>query len=659
MRVGYPVRLAVCRCIIVLLLLVVMAARFGAGDLIVETTTGVFQGGLEPDVDTVATFRGIPFAKPPVGSLRWKSPQPFVSDDPTVQQATQFKGPCSQYSTETSSLIGQEDCLYLNIWAPISVVPNTSAASAATAAANDNRGNEKLVPVMFWITGGGFVRADPTSPDYSGKNFVAERGSVIFVSFNYRVAAYGFLTLPELSAESRSGSSGMYGFEDQRAALQWVRANIRQFGGDPNRITMIGQSAGAISTCAHIASPLSTGLFHSAILMSGGCDVIQETQAQRFETGFLFAQYANCAATDLSCLRSLSVSDIFTVSAKMNASIIFSPTQFGPGIDGVNLMDYNSLSLGQRIAQGSFKPVPVLIGSTKDEMSLFVATNPVLLGINEQTYPFYVAKFTNNIPELVDMYVPYTKVASNPRDALVIMSSESVFICSSRRFARSVAALNIPVYSYQWSHAPQNGSLTAETWTGAYHFSDVPFVFGTVPDSGGVVYSLSPAELLLSRRMRLYWLNFVESQGASPNAAFDPLKEETLADSLNQQPWPLYRLSTDEYMVFDTPAYIFNVTAGLHLPRCDTWDRVLLGSSSYSFLNPLTPGVQTTTGSNSNDASDSNQVRASLALAIISIILSFGLLVAWIVFTLRNSLKSRRHGSISEAYLSAPLRQRV
>ncbi len=199
-------------------------------------------------------YRGIPFAAPPVGDLRWKPPQSAASWQ-GIRQATEFGNACSQPAFPSNGLYGtapppiSEDCLYLNVWTP--------AKSA------DDR-----LPVMVWIHGGGFVHGTGSAIGYEGEN-LARKGAVV-VTINYRLGILGFLALPELDAESPQHVSGNYALMDQIAALQWVQKNIAAFGGDPNRVTIFGESAGSISVNILMASPLAHGLFSRAIGESGG-----------------------------------------------------------------------------------------------------------------------------------------------------------------------------------------------------------------------------------------------------------------------------------------------------------------------------------------------------------------------------------------------------
>ncbi|MFL6714693.1 MAG: carboxylesterase family protein, partial [Sulfurifustis sp.] len=223
----------------------ICAAAFGSlalaapSDPVVNTENGVVRGAA---TESVAKFLGIPYAAPPVGELRWQPPHPAAGWT-GVRDVTQFAPHCPQAASPFGLASTTEDCLYLNVYTP----------------AHIDRGQEHRKPVMVWIHGGALVVGQ--SDDYDPTKFV-ERGDVVVVTINYRLGALGFLAHPALSAESPDHVSGNYGFLDQQAALQWVRRNIDRFGGDPDNVTIFGESAGGLSTHTQLASPLAHGLFH-------------------------------------------------------------------------------------------------------------------------------------------------------------------------------------------------------------------------------------------------------------------------------------------------------------------------------------------------------------------------------------------------------------
>jgi para-nitrobenzyl esterase len=215
----------------------------------VETASGLVRGMSDQDTAT-CVWKGIPYAAPPIGELRWKPPAPSPSWS-GVRDATGFSRQCMQAPGMLSDrkLGFSEDCLYLNVWTPQ---------------------KSGTFPVMFWIHGGGLNDGAASIPMYFG-NKLAQRGDVVLVSINYRLGPFGFYSLREFAEENPHGSSGNYGLLDMVQALEWVRDNVANFGGDPENVTIFGESAGGRSVCSLIACPLAEGLFHKAIIESGGC----------------------------------------------------------------------------------------------------------------------------------------------------------------------------------------------------------------------------------------------------------------------------------------------------------------------------------------------------------------------------------------------------
>jgi len=318
---------------------------------VVATGAGKVQGAVE---DGVASWKGIPFAAPPVGPLRWRAPQPAASWQ-GVRPATQYSHDCMQkpFPSDAAPLgtTPAEDCLYLNLWKP----------ATAPAAAK--------LPVMVWIYGGGFVNGGASPPTYSGAS-MAKQG-VLFVSFNYRVGRFGSFALPQLSRENPDGGLlGNYHFMDQIAALKWVQQNVAAFGGDPSNVTIIGESAGGMSVHTLVTSPLSRGLFSKAIVMSGGNAQTAKNatlkDAEAIGENLARAHNIDPMAPDaLAKLRALSAEQ---VTDGLSMVELFQPkpgprTYGGPILDGKLLIDQEKAYLS-----GDFAKVPMLIGATSADM---------------------------------------------------------------------------------------------------------------------------------------------------------------------------------------------------------------------------------------------------------------------------------------------------
>jgi para-nitrobenzyl esterase len=277
-------------CLFPILLVAAASLAFGVqrGDAAApaaKTSTGPITG---EERDGVRSFKGIPFAALPVGELRWKPPQqtpPWTEPRACVE----FGPACPQQGKDLYGPVGEmnEDCLYLNVWTP---------------ATEDGVGRR---PVMFWIHGGGFLFGSGGKPVYDGAE-LAKRGGVVVVTCNYRLGPFGFLAHPALTAESPQHTSGNYGLLDQIAALQWVQQNIGAFGGDPGCVTIFGQSAGGVSVCALMASPLAKGMFHRAIVHSGSAPGNLHDRAAMESLGVEFAK--RLGTDDLKAMRAKSAS---------------------------------------------------------------------------------------------------------------------------------------------------------------------------------------------------------------------------------------------------------------------------------------------------------------------------------------------------------------
>ncbi|WP_404710584.1 carboxylesterase/lipase family protein [Sphingomonas sp. MMS24-J13] len=323
-------------------------AAIAQGMPVVTTASGPVRG---VTAEGVASWKGIPFAAPPVGALRWRAPQPAAVWRGT-RDATDYGHDCMQVPFPSDAApLGTppaEDCLYLNVWRPAGVTAR--------------------LPVIVWIYGGGFVNGGASPPTYSGAN-IAKQG-VMFVSFNYRVGRFGTFAHPQLTREDADGGLlGNYGYMDQIAALKWVRTNIARFGGDPRNVTIIGESAGGMSVHALVTSPLAKGLFAKAVVMSGGNGQAMGSDglAVAETIGVAFAQSKGIAPDDpqaLARLRALSAED---VTSGLNMMALFAPsgprTFASPFVDGKLAVD-----AGQAYRSGDFAHVPIMIGATSADI---------------------------------------------------------------------------------------------------------------------------------------------------------------------------------------------------------------------------------------------------------------------------------------------------
>ena len=332
---------------------------------VVKTTGGLISGTASRNVHI---FKGIPFAAPPVGELRWRAPQP-VNPWTGIKKCEQFGPspmqpspvPFSMWSAEF--LIPKEpiseDCLYLNVWSSIAT-------------------NEKK-PVLVWIYGGGFVSGGSAAPIYDGEA-MAEKG-VVFVSINYRVGVFGFFAHPQLNKETN------FGLMDQVAALQWVQNNIEAFGGDKNNVTIAGQSAGAISVMCLMASPLAKGLFAKAVVQSGAglsAGAARTIELQEMESAGekIFAQFG---VTDMNEAKKLPAEKLLQAKAR-----------FAPVADGYLLPD----KLWNIFSAGLQNKVPLLVGANQDEDSVYALNALNLAKLHSPAAPVYLYRFTRQTPGL-------------------------------------------------------------------------------------------------------------------------------------------------------------------------------------------------------------------------------------------------------------------
>ncbi len=428
----------------------------------IRVSQGVVEGVVE---DGLSVFKGIPFAAPPVGPLRWRAPQPAPAWD-TVRLTKDFAP--SPYQPGQPRAGKSEDCLYLNVWTP------------------DASANARL-PVMVWIYGGGFSFGSTAEPVTDGAR-LAKKG-VVVVSIAYRVGQLGFLAHPELSAENPEGVSGNYGLLDQIAGLEWVRNNIAAFGGDPERVTIFGESAGGISVSMLCASPLANGLFQGAISQSGGSfgptrpttfpGENMRTLEQAEAGGREYAEQAGAAS--LEELRAFPADQL--------------PLGMGfsggwPIIDGHVIPD-DQYTMYER---GDYNDVPVLIGYNSDEGLSFTRTDDpeaFRAGVRER-----YGKFAGFLLEAYPL--SGSGIGKTARD----LNRDAAFGWHTWTWANLQARTGTGnVYLYYFDNPPPG----AQGDQGSPHGQEIPFAFGTLdPDNSG----LTSADRELSATMTAYWTNF-------------------------------------------------------------------------------------------------------------------------------------------------------
>ncbi len=480
---------------IALILLALLPVKAALADITQAKITGGTVSGTADE--GISIFKGIPFAAPPVGDLRWRAPAP-VKPWSGVKKADAFADACMQppHSQGNTAPVS-EDCLYLNVWTP---------ASSA---------REKL-PVIVWIHGGGFVGGSTSIPMYDGTGYA--RKGVVLVSLAYRLGPYGFMAHPELSRESGHGS-GTYGIQDLVVGLQWVRANIHAFGGDPGNVTIFGHSAGSAAVSFLAASPLSKGLFQRVIAMSGASFAPLVT-SEHGGVGMSIPSLKTAEATGSAFLSKLGVKTIAEARA-LSADMIQSATgkdmTFRPAADGYVLSN-DLLSLYQ---QGKFNDTPALLGHTSDETLAF--------GGSRSVTPADFAKqmqeqFGPQAGAVLEVY-PHATEADAVRATRYVRNDTS-FGWNMWTWAREQSEHGKgKVFSYYYNnHGPQV--------EGSGHGSDVPFHFQTLSVRG----TPSKENLALSEMISSYDVNFAKT--GDPNGKGLP-------------PWPAFTDKNQLVMVFD------------------------------------------------------------------------------------------------------------
>jgi para-nitrobenzyl esterase len=456
---------------ILIIFIFINQALLEAQDVRVKTVNGTISGSKTGDI---FIFKGVPFAAPPVGDLRWKAPQPLKAWK-GIKECTKFPASPMQskpvpFMMWTEEFIAppeplSEDCLYLNIWTPSSA---------------------KNLPVFVWIYGGGFTSGSSACAVYDGEEF-AQKG-VVFISINYRVGVFGFLTHPELSKESANHVSGNYGLLDQIEALKWIKKNILQFGGDPGNVTIAGQSAGSMSVTALIASPLASGLFHRAIAQSGG--IFSSRFAGKLSDAEKRGEklFAGLEANSIADLRKMSATDVMQKASGAGMG------GFGPVWDGYVLPSDPSTDF-------TINNVPVIAG--------WVSGDGALMGTGTKSKDDYIKKAKEQYGESAEEYL---KIFPAGTDEELKESQTNVGMLSFAGLpAHTLASKNKKAtYLYYYTHVPPDKPGFPNY--GAFHTSEVPYVLHTLHmwKRPWTDYDYKLEENLTS-----YWVNFAKS--GNPN----------------------------------------------------------------------------------------------------------------------------------------------
>jgi|WetSurMetagenome_2_1015567.scaffolds.fasta_scaffold01584_16 para-nitrobenzyl esterase len=456
-----------------------------AKEPVVKTENGRVSGYKSGEI---SVFKGIPFAAPPVGDLRWKAPQPAkswkgvlkcdkFSASPMQNKPVPFMMWTAEFITPPEKL--SEDCLYLNVWTP--------AKSA----------KEKL-PVFVWIYGGGFSSGSAACAVYDGEE-MAKKG-IVFVSFNYRVGVLGFLAHSSLSSESENKVSGNYGLLDQVEALKWISKNIEAFGGDPGKVTIAGQSAGSMSVCSLVASPLTKGLFRGAIAQSGG-----------ILSGFMNNSLQDAEKAGQTYMEKLKVPDISELRKKSAEELFAAGGSFRPVYDGYVI----PADVMSAFRSGNFNNVNMMAG--------WVMGDGSLMGEQKITPDKYKQQAAEKYGDKAEVYL---KLFPGNTDEEVAVSLKQLGLLS---FAAMPAYLTAGFnknksYIYQFSHVPVDKPGFPNY--GAFHTSEVPFALHTLHMWDR---PWREVDFAVEKAMNGYWVNFVKT--GNPNG--DGLPEWSTYDKVS------------------------------------------------------------------------------------------------------------------------------
>jgi para-nitrobenzyl esterase len=457
----------------------------------VRVTGGVVEGTDSAD-GKVKIFKGIPYAAPPVGELRWKEPQPLAAWE-GVKKAAEFGPRCMQGGIYDDMVFRDagpsEDCLYLNVWAP------------------QGKGNEKF-PVMVWIYGGGFQAGATSEPRQDGAR-LAHKG-VIVVSMNYRLGIFGFYSHPGLTAESAHHASGNYGLLDQAAALKWVHENIAAFGGDPNKVTIFGESAGSFAVSALMASPVSKDFVHAAIGESGaffGKTLGAKHLAESEKRNAVFAEQMGMRS--IKELRAVDAERLLNAAMKAKGE-----DHFSPNIDGYFLPD----SAYEIFAKGQQAHIPLLAGWNRDEGNYhgFFGDTPV----SKENYAAKMrTRFGESAAEAMKLF-PGNSEEEIKSSTGFLASMDFIAFGTWKWMEMHLKSGNVPVFRYEFDQAPQGGDGNDGEKVGAfaYHSAEIEFAFGMLDSKKGIEWR--PEDYKLSELMGTYWTNFAKT--GNPNGSGVP-----------------------------------------------------------------------------------------------------------------------------------------
>ncbi len=476
----------------------------------VQLDSGLISGMSSEISKVISVFKGIPYAQPPVGELRWKPPlpvKPWKGIRPTLAFGAAAPQSPSNMGGIAEDIRQDEDCLNLNVWTPA-------------------KSKDQALPVMVWIHGGGFQIGSNSLPLYNCEKLA--RKGVVVVSINYRLNYFGQFAHPWLTEESEHKASGNYSLLDQIQALKWVQKNIRQFGGDPNRVTLFGESAGSRSITLLVASPLAKGLFQRGICESGAIRDVSTPREIREKQGIKIAE--QLGATSLKALRALPWED-FKGSGTFDSN---------PIVDGWVIPDDPAILY----TEGRINKVPLIIGINADEAMLFLIRSKI---DTMEKYTTYVKQtYGDQAQKILDVYADIAQ--KDVKDAINHIRTDSTMLLTAIQQARWLEKTGTPVYFYFFTRIPPTllGKLSK-----AHHGAEIPYVFGNMGERWG---KAEKTDFDLSNAMMTYWTRFAAN--GNPN-------DQTLPQ------WPVYSSKTDAYLELGNE---IKAGTGLRKDRLMLWE---------------------------------------------------------------------------------------
>jgi len=494
--------------------------------LVVATFAGQLRGVARPAGG--AQFLGIPFAQPPVGKLRWHEPvdlEPWTG----VRDASKFGSPCAQSVlgdwNKQDAQTSKEDCLFLNVTTPV-WPPKTK------------------LPVMVWLHGGANAGGTGAGSLYNSGTLVQH--GVVLVTVNYRLGVFGFFAHPGLTSESEHKSSGNYGLMDQIAALQWVKKNVAKFGGDPDNITVFGQSAGAQDTSLLMTSPLSKSLFQRAIVQSGSAfmsPLPPLAAAEKAGEALAGKLKAPAGKDAVDYLRGLSVSELLDAASKQDPN---TPPMLGPILDG-SVLPENPTNI---FAQGREAQIPLLIGTTNREFSFDGPPDALRK---------FVEQFAGDLaPRAMELY-GLANGGTGQADPLYgsvgnQWLADQIFRCPVTTQAISHNPAKNAVYEYQLEHA-----IPGQEKDGAVHSADLPYVFGFYPKTGNIAGPFGEVDFKIADWVEIYWTNF--ARAGDPNGSSVPK-------------WPEFSHSQN-FISITQDGQVVPHSGGLRPQQCELFRKIL------------------------------------------------------------------------------------